>query len=758
MNRESQFLEKYIDTMTKTMLRINPTWNKKDIKKVIEKTIKERIQNPEVVIDNNYTGEEKNTSLLSVIDWCMKRKPLIAGNGTFYKNQHEALNPIRLMLDEWADNRKQFKKQMFEAGEIYGVNSRQYKDKDRNQANEKINMNSYYGGSGAKTSAFYSKWSGPATTLTAQSVISTAEQAFEATLADNYSFINLTELFEWIRCVEKEYKEEELDLSLEAVSGEKLLERLLDRILIQEENDEEILRNYIMNLSNEKISFLYYKNNFLEFIHDHEEIQDIFQRIMENVKNLPIINEDAKDWTEYLPEEYMEEFESSSPKKWNKFVNKEMFIDPNSPPSSVLSELNQLSHYVNTYVYVKYLSFDRIYRLKNFKRDVVTVIDTDSNFLSLDSCINYLFGNVVDIHGYGRDEKHNEFILVNTITFLITNIIKTQLRIYGEHSNIPEEYLDRFDMKNEFFNDLLIIGEKKKRYITKQQLREGNIISPAKIDIKGFDFKKASTSEYAESVFNQLIRDYIIYADRIDVKKLIDGLRRFKEEIIQSIKNGEQRFLPNGNAKELGAYMDPGREQSVRGAIAWNLLYPDNQIEFPAKVSLLKMNIFTESDMIDLEKENPDIYHKIIKGIFQDTTGIFVTETKVEPITYINIKKKEWWNDIPRKYRTKFKKLGAEAWNRWVDDVMDKKVKIDPRELEGYYEYKKKGLQVLAIPSNAKIPEWTMPYIDFDTMVNTIIAPFKPVLEIFNAKFPEVGKTKNGVNRKTASLSNIVKF
>ena len=151
---------------------------------------------------------------------------------------------------------------MFEAGEIYGVNSRQYKDKDRNQANEKINMNSYYGGSGAKTSAFYSKWSGPATTLTAQSVISTAEQAFEATLADNYSFINLTELFEWIRCVEKEYKEEELDLSLEAVSGEKLLERLLDRILIQEENDEEILRNYIMNLSNEKISFLYYKNNF----------------------------------------------------------------------------------------------------------------------------------------------------------------------------------------------------------------------------------------------------------------------------------------------------------------------------------------------------------------------------------------------------------------------------------------------------------------------------------------------------------------
>ena len=89
---------------------------------------------------------------------------------------------------------------------------------------------------------------------------------------------------------------------------------------------------------------------------------------------------------------------------------------------------------------------------------------------------------------------------------------------------------------------------------------------------------------------------------------------------------------------------------------------------------------------------------------------------------------------------------------------MDHEVKVADKEREGYYEYKKRGLQVLAIPSNAKIPDWAMPYIDYDTMVNTIIAPFKPVLEIFNAKFPEIGKTRNGVNRKTATVSNIIKF
>ena len=43
-------------------------------------------------------------------------------------------------------------------------------------------------------------------------------------------------------------------------------------------------------------------------------------------------------------------------------------------------------------------------------------------------------------------------------------------------------------------------------------------------------------------------------------------------------------------------------------------------------------------------------------------------------------------------------------------------------------------------------------------MVNNIIAPFKPVMELFNNRFTEEGKTKGGVNRKTDKLTNIVKF
>ena len=753
---DSKYLKKYKERMCQAMMQANPTWKKKDVEKIIERTIEERLENPTVTLDNNYTHEQKDSTLLSVLDWSLDRKPLIAGNGTFYKNQYEALNPTREMLDEWAENRKFFKKKMFQAGEMYGTNSREYNDNDRKQLNEKINMNSYYGGSGAKTSAFYSKWSGPATTLTAQSVISTAEQTFEAFLADNYVFLNLTELIEWIRSILK--KDFYLDDFIVRVKRQDVIQHLLSRILNKEENDEEILQNYLTDCTVDELTFLYYKNNMIEFIENHNPVKDMIIDILEKVENYDHVNEKDPQWLRYIPSKHYDEFKNQSAKKWNKFVNKEMFMDPNSPPDSIIKELDVLSECIIKYVYTEYLSFDRIYRLKNFFRNTVTVIDTDSNFLSLDILMNYLLNSVIEPDGYGRSQRHNEFVLINTITFIITKIIRITLDFYGKQSNIPEEYRGRFDMKNEFFDELLVIAEKKKRYITKQTLREGNYNDPPKIDTKGFDFKKATTSEYAEKVFNQLIKDYVVTPEHVDVKSLINGLRAFKKEIITSIRNGERKFLPNGNAKEFGAYKEPGREQSVRGVLTWNYLYPDNQIELPAKISLVKMNIFNEEDMEDLERTHPEIHQTIMDKIFNDTTGFFVTSTFIPPITYVNPKKKEWYSDIPKKYQTKFKKLGPFEWNKWVDKVMDHEVKVADKEREGYYEYKKRGLQVLAIPSNAKIPEWAMPYIDYDTMVNTIIAPFKPVLEIFNAKFPEIGKTRNGVNRKTATVSNIIKF
>ena len=143
---DSKYIQTYKKEMLENMKRMNPNWDEDKIEKVIDNMIKERCKNPEVTLDNNYTGEKSERSLLSVFDWVLEREPIIAGNGTFYQNQYEAENPIADMLNFFLTTRKKVKKEMFK---IDDPESREYKDKDRQQGNWKINANSYYGASGA---------------------------------------------------------------------------------------------------------------------------------------------------------------------------------------------------------------------------------------------------------------------------------------------------------------------------------------------------------------------------------------------------------------------------------------------------------------------------------------------------------------------------------------------------------------------------------------------------------------------------------
>ena len=740
---DSQFITLYKEEMLANMRQMNPNWDESEMESILNEMIKKKFKNPNVTLDNNYTGESRDTTLLSVFDWVLERNPLIAGNGTFYKNQYEAMNPIAEMLDYFLKTRKKYKKEMFM---IEDTESNEYKDKDRLQANQKINANSYYGSSGAPSSAFYSKYSGPSTTLSAQSVISSAKNFFESFLADNYCFLDSSELLHWMNKVIDENNE--LDSFIRIRSIDDVCDRLVDKIIQVKETDREMIYRYLSHLSDTELTILYYKNNILEFMNDHKIMQELIYHILVKIQNLEKVDIHNPDPSIDL--------HGMSPKDWNKYVDKEYFMDPNSVPSIVKDELDLFKKYIMKYVFTQYLSFDRIYRLRNFKRRVVTVIDTDSNILSIDIFINWILDNVVKGETFGRDFEHNSFILVNTITYVITEAIERIMLYYGEMSNIPEEFRPRYSMKNEFFMSLLIIGRTKKRYISKILLREGNFMNPPKQDVKGFDFKKASCSEYAETRFMKLIKQYIIDSSPIDLRGMVLELRKFEDEIRTSIISGERTFLPNGSAKELAAYKDPASEQSVRGVLAWNALYPNNSIDFPSKVSLVKMNIFTEEDCEGLRTTHPEIYQTIISKIFNDESGIFVTKKwESDKIDYVNPKSKDFTKDIPKKYRSKFKDKSAKDWNDFVDsiDLNDPKYSKD-----GHYDVKKRGLQVLAIPSNSSIPEWAIPYIDMNTMVNNIISPFKPVMELFNNRFTEEGKSKAGINRKTDKLTNIVKF
>lgn len=145
---DSVFLQKYEEDAITAFMKMHPEWDEDEVRKEVEKMIEKSVTTPPCEIDNNYTGQRRETNLLSVVDWAIDEKkhadagkemPLIAGNGTFYKNQHEAINPIATMLEGFLNKRKMLKKKMFAIEDSY---SREYQTFDLKQGIEKVNANS----------------------------------------------------------------------------------------------------------------------------------------------------------------------------------------------------------------------------------------------------------------------------------------------------------------------------------------------------------------------------------------------------------------------------------------------------------------------------------------------------------------------------------------------------------------------------------------------------------------------------------------
>ena len=747
---DSPFIKKYVKEMTSAMAKTFPNLSEETIKKTIVNRVKKDIQIPSVILDNNYTGECKESNLLSVFDWAIERKPIIAGNGTFYKPQSESMNPIANMLDGFLSTRKALKKQMFM---IEDTSSWKYIDLDRDQLIEKINANSYYGSMGAKSSAFYSKYSGPATTGGAQSVISTAEQMFESFLVDNYLYLDVNELIDWLEHVVKDYKKQKIKIDDWVIPAniDDLVARLSKKIITNKFSDEEIIHRYLLSLDGDIITYIYYKNNLINFINVHPYVSNMFVDIVESVN--PEKLERIDEHNGIVPEKYASEF--TKQKDYNKFVDKLCFKDPNDVPDNIVDKVKALNNVLMKYVYIDYISFDKIYRLKNFKRNCVTVIDTDSNFLSLDTVMNFLINKILTGHDFGRTYLANIYILINTLTYTITECSTNIFLKYGEYINVDEQYRSRFNMKNEFLILRLIIAKTKKRYLSKIYLREGNELTKPKLDIKGFDFKKASCSEEAEEIFLSIIKKRLMSEGNIDPANLYKDILKFAEDVKNSIISNEKTFLPLASAKDMAAYADPSSEQSVRGVITWNILNPDNVIELPSKVNMIKLNTFTEESIEPLKKTNPLEYNLIMDNIFNDKTGIFVSYKEYPLyVDYVNPSDPKWIEKVPQKFRSKYKKKDPTEYNKFVEKYDGP----NPRPIEERYALKKRGMQCIAIPSNGNIPDYLIPFIDINTMVNNIVAPFNSVLELFGFQPIEEGKSHGGVNRKSTKYSNVIKF
>lgn len=623
VDMNNYFIEDWMAQMKQTVKLTYPTLTDKQINDYLVKILEDNIKVPIATLDNNYLRKTKRVDALSLIQWIKDNEFIIAGNGTIFKNQNQEYNPTIHMLIGLKEQRTKLKNER----NSLDPNSYEYKIKDIGQNTKKRAMNSDYGGAGSPITFFYNLYCAVSTTATGQSLISTAMCTFENFFSDNVKFIDYDDFAVYVNnIVNEEYTID--DSFLDDKSIEDVFYRLRKKFIYFRQNYEYPIMHILEGLNQQDLNKLYYKNNLYEFCR--------LPKIKKMLFNLTSKTND--------------------------------FLDPNDIPDNIHKDLEIFWNYLNNFVVYNYFAFNRIGRLNCDPRDTVCTIDTDSNMLTLSPWVDFMLEEIVrdDAEILNKGSKNLVYIFINTICFIATKLITSHLMKFADRSGILPEYKHFLNMKNEFLFFKMLLFETKKRYMSKILLREGHVYE--KLDNKGVDHLKSTCNDFTRDFITNLIASEILEKENDDIviKNIINGVDDLANKVRDSLEKGEKTFLSPMKVKQEGAYKKPFQEQSFRGAYAWNVIYPDQTIEFPDQIDVVLLNIPTLETIEDIKDKYPVEYKNIKEKIF---------ESRIE-------------------------------------------------------EVKKKGLMVLALPKKIKeIPEWCRPYIDYDSIVNANTSKMNSALE-----------------------------
>ena len=198
----------------------------------------------------------------------------------------------------------------------------------------------------------------------------------------------------------------------------------------KENNYDYPLFSMLINMDQDNLNRLYYKNNLYEFAR-LPKVKKLLFKIIDEV---------------------------------------DLFLDPNKPPKEVNDDLKLLWSYMEPFVYYDYFAFNRIGRVNCDERDSIVTIDTDSAMICLAPWVYFMFDEAIikndskimnktigdfkyEIDGRELTFDGSKMLIYkvcNSITYIASQVIGKHLKKFAINSGVLEEY-HRIHMKSEFY-------------------------------------------------------------------------------------------------------------------------------------------------------------------------------------------------------------------------------------------------------------------------------------------------------------------
>lgn len=653
------------------LLHLNfPSLTEDELASAIDWSISKRIKNTDCYIDNNYKHQRVDTTIIDLVNYIAEREPIITSSGVMFNRHGSIPNPIYTMIDDFIRRRKEMKKEMFK----YPKGSEEFEKYNLLQLLYKIDANGYYGATGQYSCIFYNLYTATATTLQGRSCNATAALFFESFLNNNVPMGSLNELVEFIHNVLSEkriYKTNDL-IDRHATMEETFFQLMSTTGFnwVPSIHEMEIVWEMLSRLNQDDLDRLFYKNNLFNFI-DNKAVKQALLFMLQTLEK--------------------------------------PFINPNDPPEEIKPYLDEFYMVLYEFVYYDKQIIDRLPKMDSLIRSVSIIQDTDSAIISLDGWYRYVLNmtlgvpmkikdletdtaefldsgkietkesrTLVEDYDFINDEiieaeRMNDpmviipqdglrYSIINIISYCITKLVNDYMEKYCRNANSNDSQKPcLINMKNEFLFKTVLITDAKKHYASKVELQEGNVIPEEKsLDVKGMD-------AFVKSSTNPAIQERlkkILYEDILNAE-CIDQVKVLKDIAIT------EREIYDSISRGEKKFFKPVKVKSL------------SSYENPMRIQGISASYAYNSlhqpgtETIDLSIRNS------------------VDVVKVD----INLKNIEKIKDT-------------------FPDVYEKAV-----NLLNTKEYSN-GITSMAIPRNESVPEWVLPFIEYQIIINDNISGF----------------------------------
>ena len=332
-------------------------------------------------------------------------------------------------------------------------------------------------------------------------------------------------------------------------------------------------------------------------------------------------------------------------------------------------------------------------------------------FIYLGRALNALENEILNLSE--KEKKHHQLTLLNTFCCICSSAIAERLDMYLDVVHVAPEDKKHIKMKNEFYNETLIVTYAMKSYIALQLRQEGDVFKHPKLDVKGVNFFKSTSSKATtDFIYKDVLMDQLLQPKdgQIKLDRVHDTIYRYQKEMETRIAQGDMGYLKRSiRVKSADGYSKPMSIGQYKATWVWNQICEDKDtIALPSTVTLVKVKIQKPSDLAPLAPEYPEIYERLL--------NLFETEITIGggKITVKN-------------------------------DNGEKVEKTIPMS----------GIKAIALPNEYdEVPDWMLKVIDVETLVNDN-------LKLFTQLQKPLGFTPGSATHNGSTLtyySNIVRI